>query len=76
MSDPIPNPETPQADSTSVSFQQAAQEAQPGLIAEFIEFLAESKKWWLTPIIVVLLLVGLLVLLSSSVVAPFIYPLF
>ena len=59
-----------------VSFQQAADEAQPGLVAEFIEFLVESKKWWLIPIVVVLLLVGLLVLLSSSVAAPFIYPLF
>ncbi len=76
MSDPLPKTETPPSDKPNVSFEQAAQEAQPGLIAEFIEFLRESKKWWLTPIIVVLLLVGLLVLLSSSVVAPFIYPLF
>ena len=59
-----------------VSFQQAADEAQPGLVAEFIEFLKESKKWWLIPIVIVLLLVGLLVFLSSSVAAPFIYPLF
>ena len=59
-----------------VSFQQAADESQPGLVAEFLEFLVESKKWWLIPIVVVLLLVGLLVFLSSSVAAPFIYPLF
>jgi len=61
---------------SSMSFQQAAEEKQPGLIREFGEFLLESKAWWLTPIIIVLLLVGLLVALSSSVVAPFIYPIF
>ena len=60
----------------SVSFAQAAEEEQPGLLREFLEFLIESKAWWLTPIIIVLLLVGLLVVLSGSVVAPFIYPIF
>tara|TARA_R110002072_G_scaffold302710_2_gene487699 strand:- start:238811 stop:239065 length:255 start_codon:yes stop_codon:yes gene_type:complete len=60
----------------SVSFVQAAEEEQPGLLREFAEFLVESKAWWLTPIIIVLLLVGLLVVLSGSVVAPFIYPIF
>lgn len=60
----------------AVSFAQAAEEEQPGLLREFVEFLIESKAWWLTPIIIVLLLVGLLVMLSGSVVAPFIYPIF
>lgn len=59
-----------------VSFAQAAEEEQPGLLREFVEFLVESKAWWLTPIIIVLLGVGLLVMLSGSVVAPFIYPIF
>lgn len=59
-----------------VSFQQAAQEQQPGFFREFFEFLLESKSWWLTPIIIVLLLVGVLVFLGSSAIAPFIYPLF
>lgn len=84
MSD-TPDPATPdsrdtlEGDSSSeapVSFVQAAQEDQPGLLREFVEFLIESKAWWLTPIIIVLLLVGLLVVLSGSVVAPFIYPIF
>ena len=57
-------------------FERQAEEASPGLIAEFIDFLKTSKKWWLTPIIVVLLLIGVLIILSSSVIAPFIYPLF
>lgn len=57
-------------------FERQAEEASPGLIAEFVDFLKTSKKWWLTPIIVVLLLIAVLIVLSSSVVAPFIYPFF
>ena len=57
-------------------FERQAEEASPGLIAEFIDFLMTSKKWWLTPIIAVLLLIGALIILSGTVVAPFIYPLF
>jgi hypothetical protein len=63
-----------QASDPSVSFAEAAEESQPGLVREFVEFLGESKKWWLLPILIVLALVGLLVLLSGSVAAPFIYP--
>ena len=48
----------------------------PGLVREFIQFLAHNRKWWLTPIIVVLLLVGLLVVLGGTGLAPFIYALF
>lgn len=78
MPEPTPTPpnEKPQTSSAANVFQQAAEEQQPGLIAEFIDFLKESKAWWLTPIVIVLALVGVLVLLSSSVVAPFIYPIF
>lgn len=54
-------------------FERQAEEAQPGLIAEFIDFLKHSKKWWLTPIIVVLLLIGALIILSGTAAAPFIY---
>ena len=57
-------------------FERQAEEAAPGLIAEFIDFLKTSKKWWLTPIIVVLLLIGVLIIASGSVIAPFIYPFF
>lgn len=57
-------------------FERQASEAPPGLIAEFIDFLMHSKKWWLTPIIVVLLLIGLLIFLSGTAAAPFIYTLF
>ena len=61
---------------TPSDFERQAEEAPPGLVAEFIDFLKTSKKWWLTPIIVVLLLIGVLIILSGTVIAPFIYPLF
>lgn len=67
---PLPT-NTPPSD-----FERQAEEATPGLIAEFIDFLKTSKKWWLTPIIVVLLLIGALIILSGTAVAPFIYTLF
>ena len=54
-------------------FERQAEEAQPGLIAEFIDFLKHSKKWWLTPIIVVLSLIGFLMFLGGTAAAPFIY---
>ena len=69
MSDKSPPPtKTPTTD-----FERQAEEAQPGLIAEFIDFLTHSKKWWLTPIIVVLMLIGFLIFLSGTAAAPFIY---
>ncbi len=78
MSDSSATPpnEQPTTPSAANAFQQAAEEQQPSLVAEFVDFLKESKAWWLTPIVIVLALVGVLVLLSSSVVAPFIYPIF
>lgn len=60
----------------AVRFAEAAQEEQPGLLREFVDFLIESKAWWLTPIIVVLLLVGAVIFLSGTAAAPFIYTLF
>ncbi len=72
MSDKSPPPtKTPVSD-----FERQAEEAQPGLVAEFIDFLKHSKKWWLTPIIVVLLLIGFLIFLSGTAAAPFIYSIF
>ncbi len=62
--------------SSKSSFQEAAQGEEQGLIAEFVQFLKENKKWWLAPILLVLLLMGALILLSGSAAAPFIYTLF
>lgn len=57
-------------------FEAEAAKPRPGLVAEFREFLAANRKWWLIPILVVLLLVGALLLLSGTPAAPFIYTLF
>ncbi len=47
------------------------------IIAEYLEFLKENKKWWLMPIVFALLLFGLLIILTKgSALAPFIYTLF
>ncbi len=54
----------------------AAEEASPGLLREFVDFLRFNKKWWLLPMIIVLLLMGVLIFLSATPVAPFIYTLF
>ena len=46
-------------------------------LREFIEFLAERKKYWLIPIIIVLAFFGALIVLSQgSAIAPFIYTIF
>ena len=58
------------------AFEAAAARKSPGMVREFIGFLAQNKKWWLAPIIGVMLLLGLLVLLGGTGVAPFIYTLF
>ena len=57
-------------------FEREADRKQPGLLAEFVQFLAEEKKWWLTPILLVLLLLGLIVVAGSTGAAPFIYTMF
>jgi hypothetical protein len=58
------------------NFEQQAREKQPGLVAEFVDFLLHNKKWWITPIVVVLLAFGLLIMLAGTPAAPFIYTLF
>ncbi|MFO1041535.1 MAG: DUF5989 family protein [Planctomycetaceae bacterium] len=65
----------PAVDATS-SFAEQADEASPGIVQEFIQFLGENKKWWLIPILVAVGLIATLVALSSSAIAPLIYPLF
>jgi hypothetical protein len=67
-------PSTP--DRHTDDFQRQAEQKQPSIVAEFIDFLLHNKKWWLIPIIVVFLVFGLIVFLSGTGVAPFIYTLF
>jgi hypothetical protein len=56
-------------------FEKQAQQAQPGLVREFWDFLRYNKKWWLLPILIVLLLFGIMIALSGTGAAPFIYTL-
>jgi hypothetical protein len=47
------------------------------IVAEYLQFLAQNKKWWLLPIVLLLLLLGaLIVLTQGSPLAPLIYTLF
>lgn len=57
-------------------FEEAGQETRQSIIAEFLYFLKEDKKWWMLPILIVIAALGGLVLLSGSGAAPFIYTLF
>jgi len=54
-------------------FEQQASESEPGLLAEFWDFLRFNRKWWMTPIVLVLLLVAALLVLSALGLSPFIY---
>ncbi len=64
------------SDSDKQKFEKLAEEAQPSLVVEFIDFLKHNKKWWLLPILLVVGFVGLLAMFAGSGAAPFIYTLF
>jgi hypothetical protein len=57
-------------------FQRLSKEKPQSLLAEFVGFLWQDKKWWLLPIVVVLLVISLFIVLTNSVVGPFIYVFF
>jgi len=68
---------SPDADSNGPdSFESYADQDQPGLFAEFWDFLRYNKKWWLIPILLTLLVLGVFVVLSGTALAPFIYTMF
>jgi hypothetical protein len=62
--------------STKTEFEKASEGRSAGIAAEFLQFLAENKKWWLLPIVLLLLVVGLLAVFATTGAAPFIYTLF
>lgn len=64
------------SDNKKSTFSQEAAGKQRGVLAEFLVFALQNKKWWLTPIIILLLLVSALIILGGSGVAPFIYSIF
>jgi len=57
------------------SLEEMSEQHDPGIVAEFIDFLKYNKKWWLLPILLVMALVGMVALLPAGA-APFIYTLF
>ena len=69
----------PQPTKPSNEFIEQAEQAPPGIVREFWEFLRDNKKWWMNPIVIVLLLVSGMAFLSAlggGAAAPFIYTLF
>lgn len=72
MTDHPPEPPDPENN----DFAQQAAETSPSIVQEFLQYLSESKKWWMIPILIAGGLIAALVALSSSAVAPLIYPLF
>lgn len=72
MTDPRSEPQQPQGS----EFARQAEQASPGIVAEFLQFLTENKKWWLIPLLIAVGLIALMVALSASPLAPFIYPVF
>ena len=57
-------------------FKELARAKPPGLIKEFLQFLAYNKKWWLIPILIVFTLLSILAATMNSPAAPLIYPFF
>ena len=47
------------------------------IVADYLSFLRQNRKWWLFPIVAFLLLFGaIIVLTQGSALAPFIYAMF
>lgn len=57
-------------------FERLAGQPSASIVAEFLDFLAHSKKWWLIPIVMALVLVGLMAVVGSAGAGPFVYTLF
>jgi hypothetical protein len=52
-------------------------EGKIGILKEFLEFLGETKKWWLAPIVIIMVLMGVIIVLTEgTAVAPLIYTIF
>jgi hypothetical protein len=56
--------------------QRLARRPRTSLPRELLDFLRETRKWWLAPILICLLLLGLLMLFGGGAAGPFIYTFF
>ncbi len=63
-------------ESKKSDFENAADEDRTSIVAEFIYFMKENKKWWLLPILLVIGVAGVAAYLVGTGAAPFIYTLF
>ena len=64
-------------DAESVTeFEREASRRGQGIVWEFLQYLHQTRKWWLTPIALMLVLLAVLIVLGGSGAAPFIYALF
>lgn len=66
----------PMSEPAENSFSNLAEQQDPGIVSEFVDFLKYNKKWWLTPILVITLILVAAAILLPSPVAPFIYTFF
>lgn len=67
---------SPKPDKDRSNFEGLADQPDPGLLADLVDFLKHNKKWWLAPILVMLALLGVLIAMASTSWTPFIYTLF
>jgi hypothetical protein len=58
------------------AFESASKEERTSIVAEFVFFLKENKKWWLIPILLVIATLALLTFFAGTGAAPFIYTMF
>jgi hypothetical protein len=58
------------------SFEQLGKEAKVGLIADFMSFMGENKKWWLLPFLIVFGLLAVLIVFAGTGAFPFLYTMF
>lgn len=56
--------------------QKSQLEKSPGFVADLLQFVLQSGKWWLIPTVLVLVLFGVILILGGTSAAPFIYSLF
>jgi hypothetical protein len=57
-------------------FAHSASLSRPGLLAEMVQYVTSSRKWWVVPVIIALAAAGAMIALGSSVAAPFVYTVF
>lgn len=72
----MPDSEKPENLPVADEFARLAAARQPGIVAEYWQFLRENRNWWLIPILLVLLLLGTLIFVGGTAAAPFLYTLF